>query len=77
MDLLLELKRLFQDLEEDGTIKEMPKLEELERLADKCVEGHYKDIDKFLVPILKPEKYDKYKERINKIKEISKREKKL
>lgn len=77
MDLLLELKRLFQDLMEDGTVKEMPKLEELEKLADKCVEGHYKDINKFLVPILKPEKYDKYRERIDKIKEISKREKKL
>ena len=77
MDLLLELKRLFQDLEEDGTVKEIPKLEELEKQADKSVERQYKDIDKFLVPILKPDKYDKYKESINKIKEINKKEKKL
>lgn len=75
MELLSNLKELFEILVKAKIEKKIPKLEQLEKIADEVYDGDYKAIDKYLIPVLSINTYNSIKQCIEKIKETIKNEK--
>lgn len=72
MDLLLEIKKLYSLLFDVKIIQDIPNLQELENIAEKCFHKDYKQLNNFLISGLSCETYDKIKQHIKKIKELTK-----
>lgn len=76
MNLLYEIKLYFDTLIEYGIIEKKPEFNKIEAVAERCFHKNYKDLTKYITKDLDKEKADLLKDKINKIKEIIKDDKK-
>lgn len=75
MQLLLELKHLYNYLYEHKFISKEPELSDLEKIADECIKDNFGKIECYLIPMLEKEIYDTIKNYIDNIRKISEDEK--
>ena len=76
MDLLLEVKRTFDDLVKLKLVDSIPPFKEVERITENCYKGKYTDLTKYLSAPLSVDNIQLLQDHINKIKELVANDKK-
>lgn len=76
MNLLYEIKLFYDKIVEYGLLDKKPEFGEIDNVAERCYHKNYKDLTKYISKDLEAGKADDLNNRIEKIKEIIRNDKK-